>query len=136
VNQAIAIAPDQLSYFVRAEIYRAQGNLPKAVEDYTRAHRLDPNTPEFLQRRADMYEQLGKTDEANADREAAQHVLSGENELTEARQFLQYLQSNGVKLKIARNKRDLEPSGTRIKPETLDKIKRLKPQLLQILAGE
>ncbi len=135
-HQVISLSPDVFGYCLRGDIYRAQGQQGKAVEDYTRAIRLDQNEAFLFERRAKVYELLGKTDEARADREAAQRVGAIDQELREAQELLHYLRENGVHLKIARNGRDLEMSGPRLKSETFAKIKRLKPKLLQILARE
>ncbi len=136
-HQVISLSPDVFGYCLRGDIYRAQGQQEKAIEDYTRAIRLDQNEAFLFERRAKVYELLGKTDEARVDREAAQRLGTIDQELSEAQELLHYLRENGASLKIACNGRDLEISGTRLwklKPETLDKIKQLKPKLLQILA--
>ncbi len=133
-HQVISLSPDVFGYCLRGDIYRAQGQQEKAVEDYTRAIRLDQNEAFLFERRAKVYELLGKTDEARADRETAQRLGAIDQELSEARGLLDYLRKGGARFKISRNGHELEISGTRLKPETLDKIERLKPKLLQILA--
>lgn len=137
INKAIAILPDETAYELRAEVYRAQGNLEKAFEDYARAIRLAPHWTEPLERRAQLYDSSGRVAEANADREEAHRVAYENDRLAEARKLLKYLRNVGADLKIARNGRDLElVSWSQQSSESINKIKRLKQQLLQTLASE
>jgi Flp pilus assembly protein TadD len=74
VNEAIAIMPDEASYMVRGHVYRAMGNLDKCLEDYTRAVQLLPDEPGIRETRAEVYEELGRLEEAIADRGAAAKI--------------------------------------------------------------
>jgi tetratricopeptide (TPR) repeat protein len=135
-SQAIAVSPDEFGYRLRADIYRAKGELDKAIDDYTRANRLDPTWAEVLERRAEAYDLLGKAEEARADRAALETLGADDPLLDEARGLLSHLREHGVRLKVASNSRDIEYSGARPIGETLASMKRLKPQLLQLLMEE
>lgn len=145
INQAIAGLPDEFAYILRGNIYRARGELAKSIDDYTRAYRLCPGLTDALNLRAEVYEQLGKLEEAQSDRAiveraaaeraAAERPMSEDHKLDEARAFLAYLRENGVRLKIASNGRDLSTGWTQLGTGSLAMLERLKPQLLQLLAG-
>ena len=134
VSQAIAVSPDALSYCIRGDIYRAQGQLEKAVDDYTRAIRLQQDEPRLLERRADVCEQLGKTDEARADREVIQRIEAKRTRIpsSEAIDLIIYLREGGIRLKPT-SSGELEVVGGRVKKETMAKIELLKEELLDIL---
>jgi tetratricopeptide (TPR) repeat protein len=134
VSQAIALSPDAFGYCMRGDIYRGQGQLEKAIDDYTRAIRLEQNEPRLLDRRAEVYEQLGKTAEAQADREAIQRIADIQTKvpLSEAIDLLVYLREAGIRLKPTPSG-DLEVVGGRIKKETSARIDSLKAELLDIL---
>jgi len=70
-NAALAVLPDEWAYTLRGHVYRAMGDLDRCLEDYSRAISLDPTEPGFLENRADVYEELGRSDEARTDRAAA-----------------------------------------------------------------
>ena len=70
-NSAIATLPDQSAYLVRGHVHRRKGDFQACLQDYTRAIQLQPNSADFLENRAEVYEELGRTDEAYADRTAA-----------------------------------------------------------------
>lgn len=132
-TQAIAASPDELGYYIRGNVYQAKGELAKSIDDYTRAYRLCPNWVNVLESRAEVYELLGRTEEAQADRDAIQSAESENPARDEARVFLARLIEGGVEVKVAPNARDLEVSGAKLRGENLDTLKRLKPQLLELL---
>lgn len=70
-NEAVAELPDEKSYFVRGNIHRLKGDFEKCLQDYNRAIKLRPDLPDSLECRAEVYEMLGRTDEATEDRSAA-----------------------------------------------------------------
>jgi tetratricopeptide (TPR) repeat protein len=133
-NTAVGLAPGPRGYTLRGDIYKARSELAKAIDDYTRADRLQPSSPEVLEKRAAAYDLIGWNEEARADRAALEHAVAATRDLTEARKLLAYLRQNGLTLTIARNGQDLEHKGRRLKPETEAAMKRLTPQLLQLLA--
>lgn len=139
VNQAIAASPDEMTYFTRGNAYRAKGELAKCIDDYNRADRICPNWIELLKNRAEVYDLLGKAEEANADRAAAENARSlghRHRVMAEARAFLTYLRECGVRIKIAQNGRDLELRGIGLSDENLDKLGRLKPQIIELLRAK
>lgn len=142
VNQSIASSPDEVAYYIRGNIYKAKGELVKAIDDYARADRIDPGQPHVLKDRADVYDLLGNTEEAQKDRVAAERaaaeVTTSRNQalLDEARALLAYLCEGDVRLKIASNGRDIEVGRARLKTETIATLERLKPQLLQLLTDK
>jgi len=75
-NEAIATLPDEAAYTMRGHVYRSLGNLDSCLDDYSRAIRLCPDTPDFLENRAEVYEALERINEAQADRTAAVAALS------------------------------------------------------------
>jgi tetratricopeptide (TPR) repeat protein len=134
VSHAISLSPDALGYCTRGDIYRAQGQLEKAIEDYTRAIRLEKNEPRLLERRAEVNEQLGKTNEARADREAIHEIdlRHKANLEREAIDLIVYLRENRILLKPTPSS-ELEVIGGRLLQETSDKVNRLKKELLDLL---
>jgi hypothetical protein len=132
-NQAISLAPGPRGYSLRGDVYQAKSELEKAIEDYTRADRLQPNSTELLEKRAAVYDRLGKAEEAKADRAALEKAQAATPELDEARELLAYLRQNGITIRVASNRRELEYHARRLKPDTVATIRRLKPQLLQLL---
>jgi tetratricopeptide (TPR) repeat protein len=138
-NQAIAASPDEVAYVTRGDVYRVKGELAECIDDYNRADRLRPNSVTVLEKRAEVYDLLGKTGEANRDRAAAEEARGldqSEKVMTEARAFLAHLREDGVPIKVAPNGRDLEVRGGGLKGEPLATLYRLKPQLLELLRAE
>jgi len=70
-NDAINTLPDEFAYVMRGHVYRRMGDLALSLEDYSRAIQLSPESPELLETRAEVYELLERTSEAQADRLAA-----------------------------------------------------------------
>jgi tetratricopeptide (TPR) repeat protein len=149
INQSIAGLPNEFAYALRGDIYRARGELKRSIDDYTRAHRLRPDMTILLERRAEVYEQLGKHQEAEADRAAAKRSPEEEAArrrqeqmaerlalVKEAQELLTYLRKVGIQLRVIANGRDIDTGGTRIEPETAAKLNRLKPQLLALMRDE
>jgi hypothetical protein len=84
-----------------------------------------------------VYDLLGKTEAARADRATSERASALDQELAEAKEFLNSLRVNDVTLNVSANGRDLEYAGkSPMQRETLDTMRRLKPQLLQILARD
>jgi len=73
-NEAIALMPQSDGYRIRGDVYRQSGDLNQCLEDYTRAIQLSPNDPDLRERRADVYEELGRREEAAADRAEAAKI--------------------------------------------------------------
>jgi tetratricopeptide (TPR) repeat protein len=73
-NEAVTLMPDEESYKVRGDVYRESGDLKRCLDDYTRAVQLSPNDPALRERRADVYEELGRPEQAAADRAEAAKV--------------------------------------------------------------
>jgi tetratricopeptide (TPR) repeat protein len=73
-NEAIALMPQSEGYRIRGDVYRQSGDLNKCLEDYTRAIQLSPNDPDLRERRADVYEEVGRQKEAAADRTEAAKI--------------------------------------------------------------
>ena len=71
-NDAIATLPDEVTYYVRGNIYELKGELAKAIDDYTRADRILPGQQHVIENRATVYERLGRTEEAQKDRKHAE----------------------------------------------------------------
>jgi tetratricopeptide (TPR) repeat protein len=69
-DQAVAAAPDAMSYSIRAGVYRRREDLPKCLADLSRSLQLDPSDADVREMRADVYEELGRTADAEADRAA------------------------------------------------------------------
>ncbi|MCL4862915.1 MAG: tetratricopeptide repeat protein [Caldilineaceae bacterium] len=51
----------------RGKLYASLGEHEKAIEDYTEAIRLDPDSIEVFELRTESYQSTGKTDSAEAD---------------------------------------------------------------------
>jgi len=141
INQSIALVPQYFAYTLRGDIYRARGELEKSVANYTLAHRLSPEFTIVLDRRAEVYEELGKTQEAQADREATKRASEeaarrNQELLDEARAFLAYYSNLPVPVKFAAKGQEIDVGRARFGPEALAKMNRLKPQLLQLLRGQ
>jgi len=75
-NEALAVLPDGWAYTLRGHVYRAMGDLDRCVEDYSRAILLDPDEPGYLENRAEVYGELGRSEDACTDRAAAAQVRS------------------------------------------------------------
>lgn len=72
-NDAIAVLPDDGAYLMRGHVHRNRGDLEACLRDYSRAVQLDPDPSDLLallEHRADVYETLGRLEEAQADRSA------------------------------------------------------------------
>jgi tetratricopeptide (TPR) repeat protein len=134
-NRAILLSPDEFGYYLRGDIYRDQGQFAEAVEDYSRAIRLNPKDPDYLERRATAYELLEKPDEARADRETAQ-LLANKPQTSartvEAIDFIVYLAKAGIRLRPT-SSGGLDIVGGRLKSETMAKLGDLTPELVDLL---
>lgn len=100
-NRAISLSPDEFGYYVRGDIHREQGRVAEAVEDYSRAIRLNPKDPDYFERRASAYDRLEKPDEASADRAAAQRMAShaqASARTMDAVNFIVFLRESGIRL--------------------------------------
>jgi len=136
INLAIRASSDPVAYFTRGDIYRAMGELNECIEDYNRVHEIRPNWIGVLENRAEVYELMGRTDAADADRATirdATDIDANGSRMAEARELLIYLRKNGVQLTVARNGCDLEIRGTELRSETRATLAKLKPQLLALL---
>lgn len=141
VNRAIELCPDRSGYFLRGHIYRARQQPEQALADYTRADRLYPNWADLLEQRAEVYDLLEKTAQADADRAQVAQLRERNRDpseaeaVKEARHFLNELRSNGVKIKVAPNGSDLEYDAYGLRPKEIVKLQRLKLEIVQILQG-
>jgi tetratricopeptide (TPR) repeat protein len=75
-NELIRLYPDDAdAYKLRGDLNLSQGDLAKALSDYTAAIKCDPgsNSSAYLAR-ANAYEKLGKTDLSKNDRAKAEHL--------------------------------------------------------------
>jgi tetratricopeptide (TPR) repeat protein len=76
-TQAIARHPpeasykDDLYYIDRAWAYHLKGEDAKALPDADKAIAMTPDDPDYIETRAEIYEQLGQRDQAIADYRAA-----------------------------------------------------------------
>ncbi|HET9257647.1 MAG TPA: tetratricopeptide repeat protein [Pseudonocardiaceae bacterium] len=70
-NAAVAALPDEDSYETRARVHHLRGDDEQCLADLRRAIRIAPDNPALLNARADKYEALGRTEEAETDRTAA-----------------------------------------------------------------
>jgi tetratricopeptide (TPR) repeat protein len=138
-NRAISLSPDELGYSLRGDIYRDRRQFAEAVEDYSRAIRLNPKNPDYFERRATVCELLGKADEARADRKAAQGMASNLHtsaRTVEAVNFVVYLRKAGVRLKVNSAggiSGGIDVVGGSLKPETRAKLDNLAPELVDLL---
>lgn len=69
-DAAVAAAPDAVTYSIRAGVHRRRNQLEQSLADFTRSIQLDPNDSDVREMRASVYEELGRTDDARADRMA------------------------------------------------------------------
>jgi tetratricopeptide (TPR) repeat protein len=102
-NRAISLSPDEFGYCMRGDIYCELRQFAQAVQDYSRAIRLNAKNPDFLDRRADAYELLEKPDEARTDREAAQHLatkVQTSARTADAVDLIVNLRRSGIRLKL------------------------------------
>jgi tetratricopeptide (TPR) repeat protein len=90
-NDAIATLPDESAYVMRGHIYRSRGNHDACLAGYSRAIQLSPDSVDLLENRAEVYEMLGRLEEAEADRAAVA-------ETNPVRDFLALLENEGVRL--------------------------------------
>ncbi len=80
MEKVVALEPNEpLPHDFLGDCYRAQGQLEKAAESYTRAAELDPTEGSPLQQRGHVHSFLGNYDAARADYDAA-ITLSEPNE--------------------------------------------------------
>ena len=121
-NEAIATSEQAETYFVRAGVYRARGDLASSLADFNRADEITPNVPELLKGRAEVFELLGMSAEAAADRK-----------ILEAMELLMYLYDSGVLISLSPNGRNLELRGASVGSETMSRIAAFKPQLKVLL---
>lgn len=70
-NAAVAALPDENTYEQRARVHHLRGDDERCLADLGRAIKLSPGDPGPLNARADKYESLGRTEEADADRAAS-----------------------------------------------------------------
>ena len=74
---AIRLSPDSpAGYKLRAGIYTMQGRFKPAVDDLTKANRIDPGDPNVLTVRGYAYQRLGEDAKADADDRAANRLRS------------------------------------------------------------
>jgi len=72
MQHAANVAPSEpWSHDLLGDVYRAQNNLEKAREEYTRAHELSPDDASPLQQRGHVHSFLGRHDAARADYDSA-----------------------------------------------------------------
>jgi tetratricopeptide (TPR) repeat protein len=71
VNDAIGVLPDETAYAMRGHVHRRMGEFDRCLADYGRSVQLCPDNPDFLENRADVYELLGRTADAESDRATA-----------------------------------------------------------------
>lgn len=77
-NDAIGVLPDESAYTVRGHIYRRKDDLESCLQDYSRAVQLCPESPDFLENRAQVFEMMGRDSDAQADRTAAAAAMRAE----------------------------------------------------------
>jgi tetratricopeptide (TPR) repeat protein len=69
-SEVIRLKPDAESYNNRGDFYlHFTNDMGSAIADFTEAIRLAPDVPEYYKHRDDAYKNVGKLEDANADRE-------------------------------------------------------------------
>ena len=136
MNQSIASSPDEVAYYVRGNIYESKGELEKAIDDYTRADRIHPDQQHVFENRADVYERLGRTEEAQKDRAHAEWLGSPTNAFNQARAFMDRLNDEGVYIRLSPSGDRVIFKGAPMKREDVPMYEQLKSDLLQILRDD
>lgn len=124
-DEAIATSERSETYFVRAHIHRARGDLARSLADFNRADEITPNVAELLEGRAEVLDLLGRGTEAEADRR-----------MLEAMELLRYLFDSGVLITLSPNGHNLELRGASVGSDTMSRIAVLKPLLKLLLATD
>lgn len=85
---AVELEPEEAgAHDLLGDAYRAQGELEKAAEEYTRTAELDPESGDGLQQRGHVHTFLGNYDQARADYDAAIELEQGENTAAQFRVY-------------------------------------------------
>lgn len=72
MEEAVRLEPNEaVPHDLLGDVYRAQGQLEKAADEYTRVTELDPEAGNGFQQRAHVHSFLGNFDQARADYDAA-----------------------------------------------------------------
>lgn len=80
IERAAEIEPDEaIAHDLLGDVYRAQGNLEKAAEEYGRTAELDPESGNGYQQRGHVHTFLGNWEQARSDYDAAIEIESGRN---------------------------------------------------------
>lgn len=81
-DEAVTALPGEESYQVRAVIHKLRGDDEKALADINRVLQLNPGDADYLEFRAEIYEEMGRTDVAQQDRDQARTVSAPAAEKT------------------------------------------------------
>jgi tetratricopeptide (TPR) repeat protein len=152
ISQAISEFPDASNYATRAYIWRERQEYEKALDDYARAYKLNPSWTELREFRAELFDLLGKREEAARERQTARDAQTGaawtpsdpddssETAATpdgwgpedEARDLLARLFKRGIYLRLSADGRRVEASEP-LDPEFGKALARLESLVLDLL---
>jgi tetratricopeptide (TPR) repeat protein len=155
INQAISEFPDGLNYSARGHILRERGEYEKALDDYARAYKCDPDWIELLEFRAECYDGLGQEENAARERKQAEDLRTGRAWMqpdpaeetfssdsagleldpgpeAEAQGLITRLFKQGIYLRIAADGQGIDATGP-LDPASAEALARLQPIVRTLL---